>query len=521
MAVVKTVFYSICPEGTGDKKTGSPTVTTSGGVGTFSVEQTANIGVGCRVTSTTLTGYIAPNRIAFNSGGTAEIKIGHQIKDAVTEATGVVAAVSLSSGTWAAGTAAGFIYFQSTTGAWGSSNNIDSVYPAASNVATENGSYQGNIGAGNTQFVLLTKLGADVGNVTNETVTSIAHEYASQSAAEIGLSDGNHLNTTNSVTGTYNLFLPCYYDEAGYTLDTTSVNYTGQTTDTAAYWINVYSPMGGAESIKVNGAGATWDNNKYALSCTTATSSRIIAAGTACVKIRHIQIEAVGFTSVIVRPASTATAFIEIHSCILRARALDSTYNVEGIQLGINDSKVTAYNNVFIDLSSISGSASYGINQTSSNAASRLFAYNNTLINCKVALKNGATGHFVAINNLVRSSATEPYQGTFSSGTDYNATDSSDDIGTGSNNRVSQTFTFVDESGDDFRLATGDAGAKDFGVSDPGSGLFWADKLGASRPQGAAWDIGAFEGDGTVASGIMPLFQGSNLGMDLFNGSFL
>ena len=44
------VFYSINPYGTGDLKTGSPTLTMSGGVATLTVAQTGNIGVGCRVT---------------------------------------------------------------------------------------------------------------------------------------------------------------------------------------------------------------------------------------------------------------------------------------------------------------------------------------------------------------------------------------------------------------------------------------------------------------------------------------
>ena len=44
------VYYSVCPYGTGDIKTGSPTIEISSGVATLSVTQTGNIGVGCRIT---------------------------------------------------------------------------------------------------------------------------------------------------------------------------------------------------------------------------------------------------------------------------------------------------------------------------------------------------------------------------------------------------------------------------------------------------------------------------------------
>ena len=44
------VYYSVCPFGTGDIKTGSPTITISGGVAALSVAQTGNIGQGCRIT---------------------------------------------------------------------------------------------------------------------------------------------------------------------------------------------------------------------------------------------------------------------------------------------------------------------------------------------------------------------------------------------------------------------------------------------------------------------------------------
>lgn len=56
-----TVYYSICPYGTANIRTGSPTLTIASGVATFSVAQTGNIGVGCRVT------YDSSSKIAYIS----------------------------------------------------------------------------------------------------------------------------------------------------------------------------------------------------------------------------------------------------------------------------------------------------------------------------------------------------------------------------------------------------------------------------------------------------------------------
>lgn len=70
----------------------------------------------------------------------------------------------------------------------------------------------------------------------------------------------------------------------------------------------------------------------------------------------------------------------------------------------------------------------------------------------------------------------------------------------GSNNRVDQEFTFVDAGNDDYRLASNDAGARNHGATDPGSGLYSDDIIGTARPQGAAWDIGAFEAIAAVAT---------------------
>ena len=111
------VFYSLSPYGTGDIKTGSPNISITDGVATLTVEQTGNIGVGVCIEYNSLECWIAPNRIGFDSGGTTELLPGTKIEDATSGATGIVRFVEVTSGTWAGGDAAGWIYFDTTADA--------------------------------------------------------------------------------------------------------------------------------------------------------------------------------------------------------------------------------------------------------------------------------------------------------------------------------------------------------------------------------------------------------------------
>ena len=72
----------------------------------------------------------------------------------------------------------------------------------------------------------------------------------------------------------------------------------------------------------------------------------------------------------------------------------------------------------------------------------------------------------------------------------YNASsDATADDWAGTGNRVSQTFTFTSEAGDDFHITSADAGAKDFGTDL--SATFTTDIDGNTRS--GSWDIGMDE----------------------------
>jgi len=176
----RITFYSVSPVGNDVDMKVAANITISGGVATLSAAQTGNIGAGCRIEYNSTHAYIAPNRIGFDSGGTTEIKIGDKIEGGTSSATGIVRAVHISSGSWSGGDCAGHIYFEKTTGTWQDNEQINRVKPSnSSNVGTTNGTLEGNIGNGNTEFVVLTATGADASDQSSTSVTHIYHEFSS------------------------------------------------------------------------------------------------------------------------------------------------------------------------------------------------------------------------------------------------------------------------------------------------------------------------------------------------------
>lgn len=123
----------------------------------------------------------------------------------------------------------------------------------------------------------------------------------------------------------------------------------------------------------------------------------------------------------------------------------------------------------------------------------RVHVYNNTAVgswrNFVGSDDNSARIHYVK-NNIAECIGNFAYSTYYNSRSDYNSTTSSTMGGTaGSNDRLSQTFSFV--SSTNFALASNDGGALGYGLTDPGSGMFYDDITGTTRE--APWDIGSFE----------------------------
>lgn len=272
--------------------------------------------------------------------------------------------------------------------------------------------------------------------------------------------------------------------------DTTAVA-TGSWTTGASNYIRCYTPSSERHA-------GVWDSSKYNLSIAGAVNAiTITGASTKFLRIEGIQasMDSPGVGATIYRFGAISGADIRIGYSIGRALAV----NGFGASTSSDINTVTWYNCIHYDLT-------WG--WTSNTTTANYTWYNCTAYNCTQAWqKQGGGGTWTAVNCLSASNTTG-FNATWTA-SDYNASTNASATG-GAHDRVSQTFTFVDATNRNLQLAATDAGARDFGTTDPGSGLFSDDIVGNARPYGSAWDIGASEysvSGTTSAESFQPFVQ--------------
>jgi len=268
--------------------------------------------------------------------------------------------------------------------------------------------------------------------------------------------------------------------------DTTVVSIDGWTTSAANY-ISIYTTAAARHSGK-------WDATKYRLEIGDWENAFIYIAE-ANVRINGLQFKTTGSGKeygVRFHIAATGEAckwYMSNNIFYKGAGFLTTAVSFAPYDSGNS----YTYNNIFIDVA-------VGIFSNDwSNSVH--YIHNNTFhSNTTYGINRYATGQIVSRNNLFKSNAIDTNNLT-AANQDYNATNNASLGYTAqSHDRISQTFTFVDEVNDDFHLASNDAGARDYGVSDPGSGLFSDDIDGQTRS--GTWDIGADEY--VAAGGFVP-----------------
>lgn len=298
--------------------------------------------------------------------------------------------------------------------------------------------------------------------------------------------------------------------------DTVRVNQdvAGWTTDATRY-VHIKPDAG-------HRAGTQWDTGKYRISVpytSGSTAGQFLICGAAggplFVRVEGLQIEATidsidsptrRIMPVVMSPAEAGGgADCRMFGGYVRisgTRALDftSAESWHGILTNPNTvSPATApnlyiYNNIVELDVTVTALPSASAAIRGENRRHNLYAYNNTIIGPWVNAFSGSEDsnrlHYLK-NNLASG-----ISGNFVSGTyvntkcDYNATTAAAmGYTAGSNDRVSQTFTFA--APHNFLLLDEDTGAKDHGLVDPGSGLFSTDTTGYTRS--GSWDIGAYE----------------------------
>jgi hypothetical protein len=268
-------------------------------------------------------------------------------------------------------------------------------------------------------------------------------------------------------------FLAEIQDGTGWTgsPDTTVVDVGLGWTTAAGNYIKIYTTA----AARHNGA---WDTTAYILSITNDT----------CMYIRedYVYVEGLQFNTVSV--SANAQNGVEsrntqnyVSYCIVKG-SNSGTYTQSGLYM--SGATVYFYNNVVWNINkTINSTGMY-------HAGTTGYFYNNTVDGGRIGVW-GSSGTETLINNIVIvGSADLAFYLCTSGQNNYNSTNQATGSG-GANDRVSQTFTFVDSANGDYHLQSGDGGAKDFGVSDPGSGLYSDDIDNVTRT--GTWDIGADE----------------------------
>lgn len=275
--------------------------------------------------------------------------------------------------------------------------------------------------------------------------------------------------------------------------DTTAVTIHNYTTDSTHY-VNIYTTSTARHDGK-------WNTGKYRLITTASSNTLTIASNYVTINGLQIQLN----VDVNNYHAIYFAGYDNILICnnIVRGNAYNR-YKY-GIRNDNNGSANKIYNNIIYDFDNSTHSTAYGC-YLSAGFGQRIKLYNNSIIDCAIGVFDANADRVTAKNNLIK--CIDAFTGTLTDDdtyNDYNAIseNNSGEVAIGSHGRYNQTFTFVNEASDDFHLASTDAGAKDYGLSDPGSGLFSTDIDGQTRS--GSWDIGA---DEYVASGtIVPLIM--------------
>ncbi len=274
----------------------------------------------------------------------------------------------------------------------------------------------------------------------------------------------------------------CESNGALHTADTTVCTINGWTT-TPAYYIYIHTSAAGRHN-------GVYNTSKYRMEVTNDVDIHILKTNIPYVKIEGLQFKLTGATV----GQEAITSLINdtwISQCIVVGLSGNANA-INGIGVFSPDAGTTRiWNNIIYDFDT--GGKGIRINSTNITA----YLYNNTIHNCATGMSHAADGQtVVAINNLMKS-CTDAASGIFAAGTDYNATDnvSMGYTATDGNDKLSRTFTFVNELGDDFHLASTDVGARNLGTdlsTDPNLS-FSTDIDGQTRPGESIWDIGADE----------------------------
>lgn len=338
--------------------------------------------------------------------------------------------------------------------------------------------------------------GTPTATSVNDNDWSLFRSYISLSNAEArtentGISvivrDFDTGTTRDLDTNNEKLFIACYNSA-----DNTAVVINGWTTSTTDRVV-IYTPTATSEVGTTQRHAGVYSTSAYRLEI---TSSGIGISIPSASPTEHI--EFIGLQILINGTASTSAIFatdvtgemIVSHSVI---RGADGGTTGGAHHRGISwesgsTGTLKAYNNIIYDFITASTANDHAIRAAGTTA----YAYNNTVYNCATGYARGG-GTFVAKNDIAQA-CTDGFNGTFDAASDDNVSDLASDA-PGANSDNSTTVTFVSTASDNFKLDSGDTGAKDKAtdLSSDANLPFSNDILGTTRPVNSIWDRGAHE----------------------------
>ena len=306
----------------------------------------------------------------------------------------------------------------------------------------------------NYEYQVKTAAGADPVEADADTDWSLFRAYISLANWDTGTENTGidpdlrafDSGDRNILTNDEQWNVACYAN--GTTADSTATS-IGSWTTGAENYIKIYTPTESDEVGESQRHLGVWDDNKYHMSVSNST---VISANLHHMRVEGLQLELVndsssgysgiGYSS---KTAGTGTRN-EVSYNIIKGDVGSSSAINRGINIGDYDlSPVYIKNNIIYDFGT---GADYGIYSNQGT----VYVYNNTLHNCQYCIRTAAT---MTVKNNIASASTRSFYGPFTSDSDYNASNDSYGSG-GGNDKTSQTFSFVDESGDDFHIPTDD-----------------------------------------------------------------